>query len=592
MLLLWWFSETTLVAGLIGVIASAVGRFQRFGPALRQGFWLVALARLMMPPVLAWPAIPAEWRRPPAESTVTGTTIAPSTRLGAVEDDPAELPFETAPAEVVELEPPPGLSDSLGLATLATGSPPASPALARQKLTPCIPWVLSVWALGSIAFGGVQVARILVFSRRIRASLKPPVWLAELLDDVAAELGVRAPRLVVSDSCGSPLLWCFGRARLVVPARLVKVLSAERWRVILAHELAHLRRGDPWAGRLALAAGLIWWWNPLYWWIKRQMEHEAELACDAWVISLLPEQRRCYAETLIDICESFSNPGAAAPALGVAGRPGAFLERRLTMILKERVSYRVPAGGFLTLVCLALLAAPSWTKAYAQDDPTADAAKAVEQARKAEDEAIAAKLAALKQSRIQSERDQKRAEPSEAKEALEKRFQEQRTRAEKQLKEAMLRLREAQARMEQEVATRSKDVEKLRAALEHMAVEQREVAARVLADANLRHKLEADAAASQGAKDTDAAVRETRAKIESLQKALEAVRKREADQQATSLQALAKMREEMNVRARSLGDSGSLERRVANLEAKFDAVLNELRALRGELKSSGEANKK
>ena len=50
--------------------------------------------------------------------------------------------------------------------------------------------------------------------------------------------------------------------KLLLPAHLVKTLGRDRWRAIMIHELAHIRRGDHWVSRLELVAGLIWWWNP------------------------------------------------------------------------------------------------------------------------------------------------------------------------------------------------------------------------------------------------------------------------------------------------------------------------------------------
>src|SRR5262249_40376872 len=79
---------------------------------------------------------------------------------------------------------------------------------------------------------------------------------------------------------------------------------------------------------------------PLYWLARARIDAEAELACDAWVVWALPGDRLAYAEALFDIGSRASRALAPAPALGVVG-PGRFLERRLTMILREQVPCRV-----------------------------------------------------------------------------------------------------------------------------------------------------------------------------------------------------------------------------------------------------------
>jgi len=49
---------------------------------------------------------------------------------------------------------------------------------------------------------------------------------------------------------------------------------------LIVHELAHVRRRDHWVGWLELLTGLLWWWNPLYWYARHQLRENAELACD------------------------------------------------------------------------------------------------------------------------------------------------------------------------------------------------------------------------------------------------------------------------------------------------------------------------
>ena len=189
-----------------------------------------------------------------------------------------------------------------------------------------------------------------------------PDDLVEEAERIGRCLGVRAPELLVVPDLGTPLLWCLGRPKLLLPAQLVKTLDLDRWRGILTHELAHLRRGDHWVSRLELAAGLIWWWNPVYWLARARLDAEAELACDAWVVSTLPKDRLAYAEALFNICSTLSLAKAPAPALGVAGS-GRFFERRLTMILHGHVPCRLSPLALLAACLLALFALPSWSTA-------------------------------------------------------------------------------------------------------------------------------------------------------------------------------------------------------------------------------------
>ena len=65
-----------------------------------------------------------------------------------------------------------------------------------------------------------------------------------------------------------------------------------------------------------------------------------EQACDAWAVWALPEHRRAYAEALIDIAEQRLKPITRAPVLGVSESEPKDFQKRLSMIMKPRVSHR------------------------------------------------------------------------------------------------------------------------------------------------------------------------------------------------------------------------------------------------------------
>ena len=76
---------------------------------------------------------------------------------------------------------------------------------------------------------------------------------------------------------------------------------------MLAHELAHLKRRDHWVRWFEAVVLGFYWWDPIAWWARREMERTEEEACDAWVVSLLPAAGGAYAEALVA-------PAASCPA--------------------------------------------------------------------------------------------------------------------------------------------------------------------------------------------------------------------------------------------------------------------------------------
>ncbi len=337
-MMLVWLAETTLVAMVLAMLALAASRWLRLGPMARHALWVVVLIKLVAPPLVTWP-----WSTPLV--VPSGDVSLGPNGLGFMPENEPAVP-SPAPA----WEPP---------ARLTAGDGP----LDRWVLPESVPigrWSLVAWGVASGALALWQIGRILRYSRRLRWALPAPAWLIAEARRVGNELGVRAPEILMLPSAGTPMLWFLGRPKLLVPERLVETLDVAAWQGILAHELAHLRRRDHWIRRLELAAGLLWWWNPLYWLTRYRLDAEAELACDEWAVLTFPEGRLAYAEALLEVCRSLSTSEPPAPTLGIAGA-GKSLERRVTMILREQSPSRASNWVLMGAGLLALLALPGWS---------------------------------------------------------------------------------------------------------------------------------------------------------------------------------------------------------------------------------------
>jgi beta-lactamase regulating signal transducer with metallopeptidase domain len=388
--MLAWCAETAIVTGILAIIALAIGRHRPVTPAVKHALWLVVLIKFVTPPLFAWPwAIDfhsLEWPHARATSAVPVDLVAnksPAVELAPASEvsrsgesdsiaEASEREDEPAPAiELAATSPAPetrGTDEAPAVQPIAAVPAAARdiPAAAERPFVPdagsLLSGILIAWLIVSVTIAIGQAVRIIRFRRRLRSALAAPDFLIDEADRIGHWLGVTVPDLRVVDDLGTPMLWCLGRPQLLLPTRLVKTLSIDRWRGILTHELAHLRRGDHWVSRLELATGLFWWWNPLYWLTRSRLDAEAELACDAWVVWALPKDRLAYAETLFDICSTMSLAKPMAPTLSVAGS-GRFFERRLTMILNNRVPCRLSPAGLLAAFLLLLVALPSWSAA-------------------------------------------------------------------------------------------------------------------------------------------------------------------------------------------------------------------------------------
>jgi prepilin-type processing-associated H-X9-DG protein len=92
--------------------------------------------------------------------------------------------------------------------------------------------------------------------------------------------GCGAPRLMVSGTVDTPFLAVVCRPAVVLPAGLAGGCHPEQLPLVLAHELAHLRRCDLWWSWLPAAAQVLFWFHPLVWLSGREWRLAQEMACD------------------------------------------------------------------------------------------------------------------------------------------------------------------------------------------------------------------------------------------------------------------------------------------------------------------------
>jgi TonB family protein len=171
--------------------------------------------------------------------------------------------------------------------------------------------------------------------------------------------------LLAEASGPMPLTWGIIRPRILLPAD-AKDWTEERKRVVISHEMVHIRRRD-WLWQIcAEVLRALYWFHPLVWVAAAKLRQESERACDDGVLST-GIAGLDYARHLLDLARTFGNarPGWAA-ALAVA-RPSS-LERRLVAMLNPSIDRRglthaarltIAAATILLLLPLAALRLPA-----------------------------------------------------------------------------------------------------------------------------------------------------------------------------------------------------------------------------------------
>lgn len=234
----------------------------------------------------------------------------------------------------------------------------------RRALADLPPLPAPIWLGGLGAVLAWRLAQYLAARHALRGATPAPEAVSRLADEAARLVGLRrAPRVFMVERRVSPMVWCAGRTRIILPAGLWRTLDGRSRRAVMVHELAHLKRRDHWVWRLSLVIGAVYWWHPVAWWAARRVREEADFSCDAWVTSLLPTSRRAYAEALLTAQSYVLGPRLLPlPALCMASTRTRRLSRRLIMVMTGVKSPRSSFAGLLlagTIAAGAFLVSPS-----------------------------------------------------------------------------------------------------------------------------------------------------------------------------------------------------------------------------------------
>lgn len=169
-----------------------------------------------------------------------------------------------------------------------------------------------LWLAGVILFAGYAVYSYV----RVRRQVAEAMWLRENLwicDEVKSPfiLGLHKPKIYLSSS-----------------------MDEAQYPYVIAHEQAHLKRGDQWWKPLGFLILAIHWFNPFVWAAYILFCSDLELACDESAVKKLnPQERKDYSYALLS-CSMQRRLVTVCPlAFGEAG-----VKKRV----KEILNYKKP----------------------------------------------------------------------------------------------------------------------------------------------------------------------------------------------------------------------------------------------------------
>ena len=164
--------------------------------------------------------------------------------------------------------------------------------------------------------------------------------------------GYRRARIFISSHPVMIVTWGVLKPAILLP-RDADAWSADRKRLVIAHEMAHLLRRDWLMQVVAEIARAINWFNPLFWVACAQLRRECEHACDDLVLDT-GITATSYASHLVELARSVNVHGRTwMPAPSIA-RPST-LERRVRAMLNPHLDRRPVSMLHRSLATLVLI---------------------------------------------------------------------------------------------------------------------------------------------------------------------------------------------------------------------------------------------
>ncbi len=288
---------------LIAALFAFRGVLRRFLDArVIYWFWVIVAVRLLLPfdvPV----SVSAARYLPPAPWTYTGD-------------------FDTVPSVSASVPVVPG-----------SVAPPAAASLREILLNEKT--LAIVWTAGVATVLLAYFWASLSFRRQLsRSGRRAGKRTEQAVSSCSRAMGLNPIPVMEMDALSGPALFGVWRPRLLFPLGLADQLSDEELRLVVLHELGHLKRRDLFLQGLLVVSQAVHWFNPLVWLAGRLAREDRELACDEFVMAHTSHSGgHAYAKTLLRVL-GLSRPGRPMlPAVGILETKNQ-IKQRIIMITK------------------------------------------------------------------------------------------------------------------------------------------------------------------------------------------------------------------------------------------------------------------
>ncbi len=329
------FIDISIKGTLLCLIAAGFAfALRRSSAYLRNMIWVFALAGLFIIPVFSF--------------------MAPAWQLPVI-PEPGSWSRSLHLSDELLLEKDPFVGPPVPSGTEDAGSRLAMEGKGAPFLPPAA-WVFITWIAGA----AVYLAWFLLSRTGLHGIKRSAVpagddW-EKMLERLSREMGLaRAVELRQSPSIKAAITTGIWRPVVIIPSGS-GLWPDNRKRLVLSHELAHIKRWDGLIETLAIAATVAYWFNPVIWRAIKQLRIERERDCDNAVLGAGAKPSD-YAELLMKIASDLGTSSGPAWSY-VTISQGSNLKERLMSILDPKIDRKrgtrrsILLSGLIALVLI------------------------------------------------------------------------------------------------------------------------------------------------------------------------------------------------------------------------------------------------
>lgn len=251
----------------------------------------------------------------------------------------------------------------------------AGQSLPHWNLQVILPWLVAVWLGGVVLLATRALWQWHRLQTLLRAAQAPGAQWQDTLIRLSRRLGLRRPvKLFCSAQAITPMLIGWIKPAILLPASLLSGFPPQQVELIIAHELAHVRRWDYLANLFQVIVETVLFYHPVVHWISRDVRDAREECCDDLVLhSSSTDMALPYARALAGLEELRLDLGTVAPALGADG--GVLIARIRRIVGVAEMAQPAPRNYAVPLL---LAAAVLLGMAWRAQQHTADFAAAMQ----------------------------------------------------------------------------------------------------------------------------------------------------------------------------------------------------------------------